>query len=297
VNRLLVYFQGGGGCWNYETCAPGSTYFDDAVDEHDDPAWQQGVLDLENPENPFKDYYAVFIPSCTGDVYMGNRTTTYTDEQGDKVVIEHRGFANGSAALEWVYGNFSGPESIFVTGCSAGSIGSIMFAPYLIDHYPVARVSQLGDSEAFVFDEPVELQDDWAAHDNFASWIPALTEISPGDFTMEKFYTAIANFYPRYTFSQYNSAHDPVQVRYFDAVREIPTPGAWERALARSLETIHAGAANFRSYTGGGTTHCVTPRESFYTLQTNGVSFRDWVADIAEGNAVANVQCTRCDAP
>ncbi|HYP21692.1 MAG TPA: pectin acetylesterase-family hydrolase, partial [Chloroflexia bacterium] len=217
VNKLLVYFEGGGGCWNAETCREGSTFFDDAVTAHDGPHYQSGVLDMDNPDNPFKDYYALYMPSCTGDVYMGDKTQTYKGEDGTEVTINHKGFVNGSSGMEWIYSHFSGPESVFVTGCSAGSVGSITFAPHLINHYPQSRVTQLGDSLAYVFDHPVDLQTDWAAHDNFPAWIPGMAQIAPGEFTIAKFYTAIARFYPTYTFSQFNSAHDSVQQRFYFA--------------------------------------------------------------------------------
>jgi hypothetical protein len=213
------------------------------------------------------------------------------------VVIHHKGFVNGSAAMEWIYRNLTAPESIFVTGCSAGSIGSIMFAPYIINRYPTSRVVQFGDAEAYVFHRPVDLQTDWRAHDNFPSWIPGMAQIKPGDFTIAKFYSAVARFYPEYVFSQYNSAHDSVQQRYFYAILGTPTPGAWEAALAASHAEIHANVPNFRTYTDSGSGHCVTPRPDFYTREVNGVRLVDWVSDLARGEPVQDVHCTYCEGP
>ena len=297
VNRLLVNFEGGGGCWNAATCRPGSTFFDDSVTDYDNPAYAEGIFDLANPANPFKDYYIVHIPYCTGDVHWGNNVYTYTDSVG-AVTIHHKGFVNDSAVLDWVYAHFAAPESIFVTGCSAGSIGSILFAPYLIHHYPQARVAQLGDSEAYVFHRPVDLQSEWRAHDNFPAWIPGLRDIAPGQFTMAQFYATVAQFYPDYIFSQYNTAHDAVQQRYFYALAAAtPVPLTWEEALEASLREIQAQAPNFRSYVAGGDDHCITPRAEFYTRQVAGRLFRDWVADLTAGNDVPSVHCTACAAP
>jgi len=79
VNRLAVYFQGGGACWNDFTCSNPDMYFDNAVDESDNPEnWTGGIGDLDNPDNPFKDWFVVFIPYCTADVHWGNNTQTYT---------------------------------------------------------------------------------------------------------------------------------------------------------------------------------------------------------------------------
>jgi hypothetical protein len=151
VNKLLVYFEGGGGCWSAETCAPGSDFYDSDVTAQDNPVTRDGVLNFDNPANPFRDYAAVYIPSCTGDVHWGNNVQTYARADGSELTIYHRGFVNAGAALEWVYSNVAAPQSIFLTGCSAGSVGSIVFAPYVIERYPEAAVTQLGDSLAFVF--------------------------------------------------------------------------------------------------------------------------------------------------
>jgi hypothetical protein len=35
-SRLMLFFQEGGGCFSFETCAPGSRFFDDSVDASDD---------------------------------------------------------------------------------------------------------------------------------------------------------------------------------------------------------------------------------------------------------------------
>src|SRR5215207_5983614 len=134
VNKLLVYFQGGGACWDATTCAPGGGYYDDEVTPEDSPEnYKFGIFELNNSENPFKDYNIVFVPSCTGDVHWGNSVKTYHGADVQAFTIHHKGFVNGSAALEWAYANIASPESVFVTGGSGGSVGSAAFAPYIIE--------------------------------------------------------------------------------------------------------------------------------------------------------------------
>jgi hypothetical protein len=291
-NKLLIHFEGGGGCWSYDTCKPGSDYYDAAVGRNEISNYQSGIFDLDNSENPFSDYTFVFAPVCTGDVHMGNNVQIY-ESAGRQLEIYHRGFVNSSAAVEWAYQNLETPESVFVTGCSAGSMGSIMFAPYLIDHYKDAPVYQLGDSLAYVFHRPVQIQTGWHAHDNFAKWIPELEEIRPGEFTSAHFYSAIANFYPDYTFAQFNSLYDSVQQFFYTAVGGEAEN--WAGDLQASLDEIHANSPNFRTYVAGGTLHCITPRNAFYTYATNGVRFVEWVRDLANGKPVEDVHCTDCE--
>jgi hypothetical protein len=121
VNKLLLYFEGVGGCWDATSCGAGSSLYDPDVGSDEDPARRGGIFDLDNVANPFSDYYAVFMPSCNGDVYWGNTVQDYATDDGGTLTIYHRGFVNAAAALDWAYRNIAAPDSIFVTGCSAGS--------------------------------------------------------------------------------------------------------------------------------------------------------------------------------
>jgi Pectinacetylesterase len=286
-NKLLVYFQAGGGCFDAASCAPGSSLFDDSVTETDNPGLSEnGILDLGHPENPFREHSVLYVPSCTGDVHWGDNVRTYTGA-GQRVTVHHRGFVNASAAVDWLAQRVRRPSEVFVTGCSAGSVGSAVFAPYLIERYDEARVTQLGDSLAFVFHRPVDLQEDYRAHANFPAWIPDLRAIEPGEFTMARYYAALARHYPRSAFAEFNFARDGVQRTFYQALGG--QGGDFPDALATSLAEIRAAAPNFRCYTTDGTGHCILNRRDFYTHETDGVRLRDWVAGLAEGRPVDNV--------
>jgi len=70
--KLLIYFQGGGACWNWVSC---SGMFDPSV-EADELYDYEGIFDRENPANPFREFEIVFIPYCTGDVHVGDVVRT-----------------------------------------------------------------------------------------------------------------------------------------------------------------------------------------------------------------------------
>jgi Pectinacetylesterase len=287
--KLLFYLQPGGGCWSFETCRPGSTFYDDSVTNADSPAGQGGIFDFSNQSNPFRDYTIVYAPSCTGDVHWGDQVQTY--RSGDeRLTIRHKGFVNASTALRWAYRAVPRPRSVFVAGCSAGSVGSAAFAPFLIRHYRRARVAQLGDSLAFVFHRPLDLETDYRAHENFPRWIPAVRAIKPGEFTMARYYAAIGSYYRRASLAQFNYAADAVQERYYVALGG--RPGDFPAALAKSLGRIRASTRNFRSYTAPGSSHCVLPLDRFYDLRVGGVSFAGWVARLAAGRPVRSTPPT-----
>lgn len=296
-NDLLVYFEGGGGCWNADTCRDTGVefngFYDSRISGNDNPALRDGLLDFENPQNPFRDYSALYVPVCTGDVHWGDNVHTYPDAAGD-VTIHFKGYVNAAAALDWAYTQVSKPDSVFVTGCSAGSAASIYHAPYIIEQYPDTPVVQFGDSLSLLFTRPVDLQSDWHAHDHFPQWIPELAAMKPEEWTMARFYSAIARYYPTLTFSQFNSIRDRVQVFY-----TFPdgSGGAteWTGLLEAHLAEIQNQSPNYRSFTPGGDLHCITPRNAFYNYAIDGISLRDWVANLANGTEVESLHCTDCE--
>ena len=295
TDNLLLFFQGGGGCWNASTCRDNGAAFNGFMSQRisQGAIIRRGaavLLDMDHPENPFGDYTVVYIPVCTGDVHWGDQVTDF----GEGVVINFKGFVNAQSAIQWAYTNVPEPDSIFMTGCSAGSPGSLMHAPYVIDHYPDVPLVQIGDSLSLLNQGPVDFQRIWGAHDNFPDWIPALADMQPLDWTMARHYSAIANFYPDYTFGQFNTVRDRVQV-FYTFPDGSGTADDWTLMLEAHLDAVQASAPNYRSFTSGGNLHCVTPGNAFYTYAIDGVRFVDWIADLAAGVDVDSLHCAQAE--
>lgn len=265
--KLVIFFQGGGGCWDAATCAEGSSWFDDRVSLGDDPKYNGGgMFDLARPDNPFRDWSFVFVPSCTGDVYMGTKDTTYAP--GLRVL--HRGAINARAALSGAFRRFPAPRQVLVAGCSAGSVGAAFHIGRVLARYPRARVTLLGDSLAFPFTRPLD----------FSSWGAS------SRFDMEAFLRRLARAHPRQTFARFNYASDDVQERYDVTGERTP----FETRL-RGAEARLKRLTNYRSYLACGSDHCVLPQNRFYTLRVAGTRFRDWAGRLAAGR---NVGCPTC---
>jgi Pectinacetylesterase len=265
-SKLVIFFQGGGGCWDATTCAEGSGWFDDRVSVGDDPNLAAGIFAFWRSDNPFRDWSFVFVPSCTGDVYLGTKDTTY--QPGLRV--RHRGAINARAALAGAFRTFRAPRQVLVAGCSAGSVGAAFHVARVIARYPRATVTLLGDSLAFPFTRPLDLST-WGASPRFE---------------MEPFLRRLARANPRRTFARFNYASDDVQERYDVSAERTP----FERRL-RAAEARLKRLPNYRSYLACGGDHCVLPQNRFYRLRVGGVSFRDWAARLAAGR---NVGCPTC---
>jgi len=58
----------------------------------------------------------VFIPYCTGDVFIGSgpRDYSYANSTGEEVryTAFHNGYENSMEIIEWIYRNFQTPDKI-----------------------------------------------------------------------------------------------------------------------------------------------------------------------------------------
>ena len=281
--KLLIFFQGGGACWNAETCDPNAGLFDDAVPGDEIYAYSTGIFNpAAGGENPFAEYSAVFVPYCTGDWHTGSRSVTY----GDQTVF-HNGYANATAALEWAFATYSAPDAVVVSGCSAGSYASIFYMPTIARRYARSHIVQLGDAGAG------RVTPGWGGFDVWGTFahLPRGVRRTAPELFVESIYRAVARSFPRIDLAQFNAFNDNVQVRYFELM------GGWLADWVLGLESSIAALSelvNFHAYTAAGGEHCITTSDRFYSEAVDGVRFRDWLVALLAGDAVPDVHCTTC---
>ncbi|MBW2457064.1 MAG: pectinesterase [Deltaproteobacteria bacterium] len=293
VNKVVIEFEGGGACWSESTCAEGSDSFDDIVESDTLTGTLEGIADHDNPDNPFKDWWHVFVAYCTGDLHMGNRTTTH-----GSATIEHRGSVNAGVALDWAYTNVPAPERVVVLGCSAGGYGAIGWAPYIIQHYDGVPVVQAADCAAGIATTAFMPVADYAWDLSLIkpSFIPALADENFTTLTVTQVYEEQYAFFSDQQFSQYNTNHDETQMSFYEDMGGDPQD--WSQLMNDGVSGIVAASSNFASYVAADHVHCIITKPEFYTAETGGVAVRDWFNDLANGTAVDDVHCDPdCGAP
>lgn len=299
TSSLLIHFQGGGACWFAGNCdLTAQPTYDPFVDETDNPgAAPAGIFDFANEENPFLDYNMVMVPYCTGDVHIGDNVATYEVAATDsaparEVVINHKGFTNATTVLDWTFGNFAEPDTVFVTGCSAGSIPSPLYTQFVAAAYPDARIEQLGDAAGGYrnYESVSAIFGVWGTMNILPE---EYADFEVAEMTFERFYQVSGALLPDVTFTQYNTVADQVQTGFLALTGLVGTPLI--ELLDANFADIDAEIDNFFTYTAGGDSHCITPTPDFYTYQVDGLRFVDWVRTLAEGEEVDVVRCTECE--
>jgi len=141
-NNLLLYFEGGGACWDYPSCSGqagilGAAHPNGIPDDYIHEFQPQYVSPMVNgadpgiPGRPKKDiatkgYDVVYMPYCTGDVHVGNNVVTYTDPAGvnPPVTWRHVGYNNTRKALDYLHTRFPTVGKLLVSGFSAGGVAA-----------------------------------------------------------------------------------------------------------------------------------------------------------------------------
>jgi hypothetical protein len=324
VNNLVVFFDGGGACWEsmntiyYPTC---SLEVDETVDELEAAG---GIFDTDNPDNPFKNWSFVAIPYCTGDIHWGSNDHNYKDYLGlyggGEFTAHHRGFDNFLVVLKWMTEHFRRPHKIFVTGSSAGSYGATLGFPYIQEAFPKSKASLLGDAGNGVVTEDFQnfYINNWGIQGNLPAWIPGFDRPF-SEYDLDEMYLMIADYYPHRKIAQYTTAWDWNQTYFFKVMLNIHALGGWDYWLGtyplvwcdwheRMLELVDSAAAapNYRYYIGAGDAHTILGYNKFYTEDSAGVPFVDWVDAMVRnqggtrghgGVPWENVACEDCADP
>ena len=144
-NKVVVYFFGGGVSITPETSEGGKQFYATSMLAQDFVA--QGGIGSRADNNPFKDWSFIVIPYATGDFHAG--TGIYEGER----TVYHTGYNNYSAFIEQIKPYVGEPDTLLVTGFSAGGFATSLLADDVIDRFPSAgNVTVCVDSSLLLYD-------------------------------------------------------------------------------------------------------------------------------------------------
>jgi len=273
---LVVYFEGGGACWDDQTCFT----YDLAV--HVTGGYGPAEFAAEAPgaaapfdrgatANPLKDASFVFVPYCTGDLNAGAATRTYGTH-----LVHHAGAANVAAYLRRLAVTFPGARRVYVTGSSAGGFAAQINYPRFAAAFPSAELHALADSAQAV--QPLlGLYPIW-----LAAWnpvIPAGCSGCAGDLTALPAW--LADTYPDGRFALLAYEQDGTLAAYFG----LYTAADYKAATLGLFASAYDGRANAHYFALDGTSH--TMLGSLPTLATSpgGTTLQAWVGQWYAGDA------------
>jgi hypothetical protein len=277
VNKVVIDFEGGGACWDAASCAMGLAKTDVNVNRTLLSLNSGSGVTSDREESPFKDWTYVFVPYCTGDVFMGNQVAEYG--------TPHLGFNNAMTAYNYVLDNVAAPESTVTTGCSAGGYGAHFWGTRFMGAYPNARNYHFADSAMAVIGEGlfVGLRDNWNLQETLDYGnVPEYENLNFDTFEADQSFTVdlismMSRAFPLNRFVHFTSNADIVQAGFYAA-----SGGSllqWTNQMRSVLDRI-TSFENNAAYITPGAGHCIIPGDSYFSTSVEGVNLASWINSI-----------------
>lgn len=170
-DKVVVYFFGGGVSINEETSKRGSDFFTASMGYQDFVGtWGIGS---NKEENQFKDWSFIVVPYSTGDFHAGTGVYQYTDEDGNKKNVYHNGYNNYDGLMKEAMKYLDSPDTLLVTGYSAGGFATSLLSDDVIERIPTAEnVTVCVDSSLLLYDDWNKTANDlWKAPEEISNRI------------------------------------------------------------------------------------------------------------------------------
>lgn len=270
VNKVMLYLEGGGACWNNQTCflfplAKGSA----------GPAVSSGALDEAGPGNPFADWHVVYAPYCDGSVFGGDNIVEYGGRRAF-----HHGLQNLSAAVTLMREKFPQPDLIVVAGSSAGGFGTYTGYGVVRIAYPGTQILVFNDSGPGV----QNLADVQAVREREENW--RFRQLIPPSCTRcDEQVTYL---------TEWSLEHDPgLRVAYFNYLQDgvlrffLDLNDVGFEALLRAVtdDIRSRQRERFQRFFPRGAAHTVLLSPTFYDLAIDGTTVVEWTAGFLTGSA------------
>ncbi|MEP7046300.1 MAG: pectin acetylesterase-family hydrolase [Ilumatobacteraceae bacterium] len=290
-NKVVFFLQGGGACFDATTCAFDSGAYKTKIGPGDDPdKLSSGIFDFTDQRNPLKDYSFVFAPYCTGDVHLGNSTHVY----GPQLTVQHKGSVDATTALDDLAAQFPAATQLVVTGESAGSVPTPLYAGLAHDLLPNAAITVLADGSGAYPDVPAingVIGAVWGTESAIPPW-PENAGLTAATWSFPGLFVQAHKHDPGIIFGRHDYAFDKVQT-FFAGLAGIAADDLVSLIDKNEVE-IEQGGVDLRSYISPGDSHTVLEKPEFYTETVEGVSLVDWVSDLVRRQPDADVHCTEC---
>jgi hypothetical protein len=294
-NKLLVYLEGGGACFNSQTCALNPSAFAAA----DFSSWAAvrgnvGIFNQTLTENPFENWNAVYIPYCTGDLHGGNTEEgNVTDDISNQKML---GQQNISLALAKIKAQFGDDlDELFLTGSSAGGYGTVLSANQFLEAFSGVKATVLNDAGPIFVEQQAQpdcLDEQWIQ--TFQIQFPDdFADFTTGQYTtpLKSMYEYLSNKYPNVYFGLVSSVRDNVLRSYYgyslyNCAEMEPDPSKRKQVLPTSdfykgllhlKEVVFANHSNWKTLYFKGKAHTYNLRLNSLQQEAGGTTYGEWI--------------------
>jgi hypothetical protein len=309
----MIFLEGGGACFNFETCLDGNpSSFGEtdltsrAASTMDGFSLNTGILDRTNAANPVKDWSFVYVPYCTGDVHGGNNVAGVPGVGTPPTPQHFAGYVNVGLYLDRVVPTFPKAAQVLLTGMSAGGFGAALNYARVAKAFGTIPVTLLDDSGPFMENPYLAtcLQDNvrklWGLD---GTVLPDCGGdcTTPASFFID-YVKHVTKAYPKVAFGLADSTDDNTITQFFEFGCGNCTCTTQETAAIFTsglldVRTQLASQPNYGEFIFTGTDHTTIQNADFYTRTSGnqdggpqadggaGMLMTDWAKGLLAGTA------------
>ena len=157
------------------------------------------------------------MTSCTGDGDLGDITRQYSPG----LTVEHNGFVNGSAALNYLAEHYPDATQVVVVGNTGGSVAAPIYGGLVADLLPDAQVTVFGGGSGHWPDDP-ELNAEilgelWGVYRTMPDW-EVNDGLTAGDWGMPRFWIQAGRHDPDIVMARFDFAYDRNAARVLESL-------------------------------------------------------------------------------
>lgn len=288
ADDLVIYLEGGGACFNAETCAgnrPSYSAGDFAQTVGD--VGEAGLFDTGNDDNPVADWNMVFVPYCTGDVHSGSSpNNSVLDAQfgtslGPQQFVGHQ---NVERALALLASGLDAPDQVLLAGSSAGGLGALFNFDQTAQTFSGSDLTLVDDSGPLFFEDNVlspQLAGQVVALYNGSVAISDASPLFAPD-ALPGLYDFYASRYPSATFGLASYLGDDT-FQFFYGFGQAPGDEITDEEYAAALRTVRDRVPEWATYYAAGGAHTFLLAPDRYYGTSAGVTVAAWLEALLGG--------------
>lgn len=296
--NVAIIMEAGGVCASPATCFDSPKHFDEKTfKEYAMGGITNGLFNYTRADNPVRDWHFVFIPSCNGDLFVGNqpdgsafglfRTQVFVGYQNVKLFVQR---IRRLVDFE--------PERILLFGQCSGANGTMLAYPLVADAFPDTPVTLINDSGPLAFADQAlspclqqQLRENFIIAPGIPDDCPQCTQ--PDGDGLEEIQTYLAEKYPQGNFGMLSTMADEA-IRYSwgfganDCANllggEMITPSVFRNAMFDLRDNHLLPTGRWSTFFVEGSFHTFDfTSDDVLQRAENGHRIMAWVTDLLEG--------------
>ena len=300
-DKLLIFLDGGGACYNQITCSGNL----DSYTENDFNirfSNNNALIISQSSSNQFAGWNFVFVPYATGDVHSGSNTSANVPNGGPSNQ-EMVGFNNINIIfneLKTYFDSQNGLSEIVLSGSSAGGYGTLLNTIQLANIFGTTTPTTVIDDSGPIFTNNDILTDClatqwtnlWLLDSNIPADVDTIVQ-NTYSFNIQKIYEYLALKYPNFNFGLMSTYEDQVIRGFYSFGKDncAPIPSTlvtgieFRNELLDLKQSVLDNHSNWKVFYINGSGHTFLGSPTL-NQTVNGTTLNQWIQDLRNGTAV-----------